>query len=202
MVIFMNKLVKLFSTRVSGRIVGAFLICIALASCGGGQTSSNSDLLSRGDAPTQQTPPPEPTVSPEPSIEPSPSSSPVVTVTPTPTTTPVETPVQTPVPSSTPDPQTTPTPTPTPTPVVLSKPRLSVSITASGLNVNWGQDTAYRYRVLYYRDDILLGDALTNSVSSHVLPVNDFGTYTVIVEAYDTLGNSLFSDPAVVEVSP
>lgn len=199
---FMNKLVKLFSTRVSGRMAGFLFICISVASCGGGQTSSDSNLLSRGDTPNQASPSPEPSTSPDPSVEPSPapspSSSPVVTASPTPTTTPVVTPT----PSSTPDPDATPTPTPTPTPVVLSKPQLSVSITASGLNVNWGQNTAYRYRVLYYLDDIHVGDTLTNSVSSHVLPVNDFGTYTVIVEAYDTLGNSLFSDPAVVEVSP
>lgn len=160
-----------------------------MVACGGGQTSEDS-LLFGGPERLVQSPSPVP----------NPGQSPTTTPLPEPTAPPQPTTPPSPVvdPTPTPDPNQ---PTPTPTPVILSKPSLTVSITANGLRANWNQRSAYEYRVLYYRDDVDMGEYFSAGPSMD-LPLNDFGRYMVIVEALDTLGNSLFSDPAYVEVKP
>ncbi|MFL0803377.1 MAG: hypothetical protein K6L81_06640 [Agarilytica sp.] len=67
--------------------------------------------------------------------------------------------------------------------------------------LNWSDSNAVNYRVLYW------SVAQANPVETIVSGQNfsqpvDAGTYTIVVEAYDALGNSLFSAPVLVEVSP
>ncbi len=148
-----------------------------------------------------------PTPTPTPIVTPTPTPTPIVTPTPTPIVTPTPTPIVTPTPTPgvtpTPTPSATPTPTPepSPTPEPLTAPTVEMSGTGGTLALNWSGSNAVSYRVLYWSiaqadpiETLTSGQSFSQSVAD--------GTYTIVVEAYDELGNSLFSAPAQVEVSP
>jgi len=81
----------------------------------------------------------------------------------------------------------------------LSIPIVNVVNSGSQLEVSWSDSNAYRYRLLYWKE----GEKPTQH-SSHslnfILEVLTSGNYFILVEAYDELGNSLFSKPVSVEV--
>jgi len=118
----------------------------------------------------------------DPTIEPSPTATPVA-----------ETPP--------PGPTQTPDPTPTPTFGELLTPSLNVTSDAGVLTVNWNDAGAQSYRVLFWGpNEVDPMESFTTQLQfSTFLDVD--GQYSVIVEAYDELGNSLFSEPSFVEVS-
>jgi len=82
---------------------------------------------------------------------------------------------------------------------ILSAPLLTSSVENSRINLSWSNSFADEYRVFYWRgndapqEQLVVERTLTTAVLSS-------GTYTVIVEAYDDLGHSLFSRPETVEV--
>ncbi len=195
----MNKLVRLFNRFCASTIkmLGCGALVAALAACGGGDTTTGQGggLLGSPDSPTDP-------VQPTPTPGSTPIASPIATVIPTPavTPTPDPSPIATPTPNVTPGPSPSPSPTvaPTPTPIVLSKPDISVTITSQGLRVVWGQSNGI-YRILYAVDDQEPLEMMAAGPSS-TLPIDTFGNYMVIVEAYDHVGNSIFSDPAFIQV--
>ena len=74
--------------------------------------------------------------------------------------------------------------------------------TGSSFQVLWGDSEAIQYRVIYSRE----GERESPRFSA-ISPDTEFtspevepGTYEVIVEGYDALGNSAFSDPETVTV--
>ena len=83
----------------------------------------------------------------------------------------------------------------------LSKPSVSVQTLFlngnSSLEVLWDNSNASQYRVIYWRDGEP-AQFFTTSDTEFTSPNLAPGDYTVIVEAYDEQGNSLFSDPATV----
>ncbi|MFL0800983.1 MAG: hypothetical protein K6L80_11070 [Agarilytica sp.] len=67
--------------------------------------------------------------------------------------------------------------------------------------LNWSDASAASYRVLYWSaaqanpvENITTSQSFSQSVAE--------GSYTVVVEAYDEFGNSVFSAPAIVGVTP
>lgn len=110
----------------------------------------------------------------------------------------------TPTPTPTPNPEgPTPssTPPPDPNPTELTKPQLQTTVLSGQVAVSWSPTAAANHRILvWFEDDVAPQEYSTESFSYDV-PISAAGRHLVIVEAYDALGNSLFSDPAVVEVS-
>ena len=90
-------------------------------------------------------------------------------------------------------------------------PIVNVVMNDQQLELSWSESFASLYRVLYWEgDEVPQGapqlapqlapqTATTNNLA-YVTATLNTGTYTVIVEAYDELGNSLFSAPTSVEV--
>ena len=67
------------------------------------------------------------------------------------------------------------------------------------LNLIWDDMNAALYRVLYWQDSDG-PDEFTTAGTAYTLPPLSRGDYTVILEAYDSLGNSVFSAPVSMEV--
>jgi hypothetical protein len=78
-------------------------------------------------------------------------------------------------------------------------PVVSVTLKNGSLNLNWNDVNAHQYRVFYWHGNETPQEHMTNS-TTYALPSLTSGTYTIIVEAYDELGNSLFSAPITAVV--
>jgi hypothetical protein len=81
----------------------------------------------------------------------------------------------------------------------LKAPSVSVVTNGSSANLSWDNSNADQYRVLYWEGNNAPQEYITSSMG-YTLPTLGLGIYTVIVEAYDELGNSLFSTPVTLEV--
>ena len=88
----------------------------------------------------------------------------------------------------------------------LLAPSVNIAVERDRINLNWNDSNADQYRVLIWQgDDVNLfgNDApqeyMTNGIT-YTLPSLTSLTYTIIVEAYDELGNSLFSAPVTAVV--
>lgn len=90
------------------------------------------------------------------------------------------------------------------TPVVegaLLKPSLTTQFSSGAVSMVWSESNASVYRVLYWLEDgAQLSEEMTNATSFDFVPGVE-GTYLLMVEAYDENGNSIFSDPRILEVS-
>lgn len=64
--------------------------------------------------------------------------------------------------------------------------------------LNWDDSNADQYRVLYWRGNEAPQEHTTTS-TAYTIPTCGV-IYSVIVEAYDELGNSLFSQPVTTDV--
>ncbi len=88
----------------------------------------------------------------------------------------------------------------------LLAPSVNIAVERDRINLNWNDSNADQYRVLIWRGEqagVWGNDApqeyMTNSIT-YTLPSLTSLTYTIIVEAYDELGNSLFSAPVTAVV--
>ena len=105
----------------------------------------------------------------------------------------------TPVPDSS-EPPTTPSSEPPTSPTgVLTTPIVNVTMVDQQLQLQWTESFASSYRVLYWAEGVAPQEATTNDLT-YIFATLDTDAYTAIVEAYDDLGNSLFSAPISVEV--
>ncbi|MFT5082504.1 MAG: hypothetical protein ACI9Y1_000529 [Lentisphaeria bacterium] len=170
-----------------------FVICFVflflLTACTSGDSDTSKGLLSsEGEGG-------EPIVTP--------SATPVPQLVPTPTPTPTPTPIPaTPRPISTPIPVVTPlsTPTATPAPEKLEVPEITLLIRDGAIRVTWTDVDAVNYRILYWLPSEAPTEFKTSGFSyESALPGP--GRYSVVVEAYDRLGNSVFSAPAFGEAA-
>tara|TARA_R110000868_G_scaffold286311_1_gene546753 strand:- start:554 stop:1123 length:570 start_codon:yes stop_codon:yes gene_type:complete len=189
----MNKLVRLFRQEEEAACaqLNSFIAyakrlllaccCLFVVACGGANTeSSEKGLLGVGSSPT-----------PTPAASPTATATPIVTATPLPVT-------PTPSPAT---PTATPDPTPTPAPGELFGPTLSVLSDAGSLSVSWNNSNASRYRILVWSEGNPRPET-TETTQLSFSTVVPSGDHTVMVEAYDELGSSVFSAPATVEVTP
>ena len=81
----------------------------------------------------------------------------------------------------------------------LKVPSVEILIENDNINLSWSDANAAQYRVLYWQGNNAPQDFITTS-TDYTLPPLGSGDYTIIVEAYDALGNSLFSAPIALEV--
>jgi hypothetical protein len=81
----------------------------------------------------------------------------------------------------------------------LKAPSVSVVTNGSSANLSWDNSNADQYRILYWEGNNAPQEYITSS-TDYTLPTLGLGFYTVIVEAYDELGNSLFSTPVTLDV--
>lgn len=81
----------------------------------------------------------------------------------------------------------------------LRVPQVSAVIDNGQLQIQWSDAGAMRYRVVYGQDNQIPMVRVTAERSLQVANLSA-GTYRIIVEAYDALGNSLFSVPVLIEV--
>jgi len=65
--------------------------------------------------------------------------------------------------------------------------------------LNWNNTEADQYRTLYWQGNDAPQEYMTKN-TTYTLPQLSKGTYTILVEAYDTSGNSWFSVPVTVVV--
>ncbi len=86
-----------------------------------------------------------------------------------------------------------------PEPVPLAAPVVNLGANGDSTILDWNNSNANQYRVLYWQGNENPQEHMTNS-TTYTLPPLSSGVYTVIVEAYDALGNSLFSTPVTVRV--
>ena len=154
--------------------VNFFLLSVFLiTSCGGGgDTSSGTDS-------------PAPSPTPIANFTPGMTPDPAPTATPSSNATPMETPSSNP----------TPMITPTPNQEIFE---VAVQLNSGNLTLNWTDISANSYRVLIWSGDSapLVFSSIDTDLETAIAP----GDYTLIVEAYDELGNSVFSDPEFIEV--
>jgi len=80
-----------------------------------------------------------------------------------------------------------------------SIPIVKVVNSGSQLEVSWSDTNAYRYRLLYRKEGEKPTQHFSHSLN-FTLEALTSGNYFILVEAYDELGNSLFSKPVSVEV--
>ena len=80
-----------------------------------------------------------------------------------------------------------------------SIPIVKVVNSGSQLEVSLSDSNAYRYRLLYWKEGEKPTQHFSHSLN-FTLEVLTSGNYFILVEAYDELGNSLFSKPVSVEV--
>ena len=81
----------------------------------------------------------------------------------------------------------------------LIKPSINLTTENNNIYLNWSQSNADLYRVLYWKGNNAPQEQITTSTEYTFPPLNA-GSYKVIVEAYDEMGNSLFSAPVTLEV--
>ncbi len=188
----MNRRVSLFILSKTPKLkcvflrqgIGLIILAGSLSGCGGGAADQEKGLLGQSSNPT-----PEPTATAEPTPSPGPNLTP--TVTPEPTVTPNPTAAPTPEPTSRPDPEQ---------PSDLVKPVVSASVDGSVLNLSWDAEGASSYRVIYWLENRVEPSEFETASSAFSSPPLTAGSYTVLIEAYDALGNSLFSDPTEIGV--
>jgi hypothetical protein len=81
----------------------------------------------------------------------------------------------------------------------LSAPTVQVVRESGKFKLKWDDSGASQYRVLYWQGTDA-PDESTTAGTAYTLPPLSRGDYTVIVEAYNALGSSMFSAPVAVEV--
>lgn len=81
----------------------------------------------------------------------------------------------------------------------LSTPSVQSEVSNNQIVLSWSESNAESYRVIYWQDSQLPSEYITAN-RIYTTPTLDNGRYTVIVEAYDELGHSLFSVPVDAEV--
>jgi hypothetical protein len=81
----------------------------------------------------------------------------------------------------------------------LVKPSVNLTTENNNIYLNWSQSNANQYRVLYWQGKDAPQEQITTG-TEYTFPPLTIGSYTVIVEAYDEMGNSLFSVPVALEV--
>ncbi len=82
----------------------------------------------------------------------------------------------------------------------ITQPSVQLSFDSGMLNVSWNDANAQSYRVLYWiNSDPALNESMATG-NEHAISATENGTYTLLVEAYDDLGNSVFSNPQQIEV--
>lgn len=121
-------------------------------------------------------------------------------------TSPAETPIRTPGEPGMPEPTISATPTATPQTTSepetgVTTPTLSANVNNKTLNVSWNNVSAASYRVLVWQDQTSAPIVVTTSNLNSSVALADAGNYTIMVEAYDALGNSVFSEPRFMEVT-
>jgi len=84
-------------------------------------------------------------------------------------------------------------------PQTLSAPNVATRIERQQIIINWDDSHADSYRVLYWQSNEAPREFTLSSLSYRT-PTLSVGQYNVLIEAYDALGNSLFSPPFIVEV--
>lgn len=99
--------------------------------------------------------------------------------------------------AQTPEPSTN-TPVPDPEQVLLV-PVVSHRLQDNRLELSWSESHARQYRILLMQEAQPTQVFLTEQLA-YTTEVLNSGSYTVIVEAYNALGSSLFSLPANTEV--
>lgn len=183
-------------TSVIKSTVLAGIICL-LAACGGSEPSSDGGILANGNnngSGNQQ----------DGSNDDSGNGSNDDGLIPTTPDTP-DTPPEPPEDDTSEPPVATPpitTPDPIPDPQPLSKPNASVLVGGSRLNVSWDNVQAVLYRVMIWSENSRTPETRELEVTSTTIDTSLSGELTLVVEAYDVLGNSVFSDPLYMEVSP
>lgn len=81
----------------------------------------------------------------------------------------------------------------------LVTPVVSIVTENGNIYLNWDQSNADQFRVLYWEGNEDPQELVTTD-TEYTFPPLAAGSYTILVEAYDSLGNSLFSVPATLEV--
>lgn len=82
----------------------------------------------------------------------------------------------------------------------LQAPQLANHTGNDRLVVSWSDSNAQQYRVLYWQGNETPQEFTTSDLTFTSSPLTA-GSYQVLVEAYDALGNSLFSAPMMIEVN-
>lgn len=82
----------------------------------------------------------------------------------------------------------------------LQVPQVANQTENDQLTVSWSDSNAQQYRVLYWQGSEAPQEFITSDLTFTSSPLSA-GSYQVLVEAYDELGNSLFSAPMTVEVN-
>ena len=111
-------------------------------------------------------------------------------------------PTSLPLPTQTPEALPTPNADPTPSPDVISqdnRPTVFAEIDENQLFIEWTDVQAAGYRILYWSNTIETRELFSHQDHFVSLPLSAPGVYTIIVEAYDNLGNSYFSEPVFME---
>jgi hypothetical protein len=81
----------------------------------------------------------------------------------------------------------------------LKTPSVNLEVDGNDVRLNWSKSNADQYRILYWEGNETPREFVTSD-TEYMFPPLASGTYTVVVEAYDVLGNSLFSMPVMLEV--
>lgn len=82
----------------------------------------------------------------------------------------------------------------------LLVPSINLATEGDNTSLSWNDSNASQYRVLYWVANDTPQEHITTSTTYTNLALSS-GVYTFIVEAYDELGNSLFSAPVTLEVA-
>ena len=83
--------------------------------------------------------------------------------------------------------------------VLPRPPAVALTMENNNIYLNWSQGNANQYRVLYWKGNNAPEEQITTS-TEYAFPPLSTGSYTVLVEAYDEMGNSTFSVPVALEV--
>ena len=123
--------------------------------------------------------------------------------TPNPTIEPTIEPTTVPTIAPAPTPTAFPLPAPTQTPDVISqndRPELFAEVfDGDQFLLEWTDMQADRYRIIYWSETQQTTIHFSNENFFVTPPIAEPGRYTLIVEAYDELGNSYFSEPVFME---
>lgn len=88
-------------------------------------------------------------------------------------------------------------------PLALLRPNITEFRGEGGqLSVTWSESNASEYRFIYTDTDGEISDTVTSSLTAQSQAELPAGEYSLLVEAYDHLGNSIFNEATVVEVTP
>jgi len=81
----------------------------------------------------------------------------------------------------------------------LEVPFVTLAMENNNIYLDWTQSNADQFRVLYWKGNNAPQEQITTG-TEFTFPPLSAGNYTVVVEAYDDMGNSLFSLPVALEV--